>query len=494
MSSIVAAIAEADAVDRAFLDALGEAEVLRLHPMQTRTFTFEQARRVVGVYLGSGWHLEDPDWLAMFRPKWVCGRGWTPARVAVVARLTDAPLYGLDVDTPWDLLEDDAIRARLVDWLADRLPEARRKRVTGSLSPVARRSPGLGDLEPSRTLSDSPLRSPARLPDYPRDDLRVSAPAMRPLSPRPMPCAPPPPMPCAPPPPMPCAPPPPMPYAPPRRPLPPPAEPEPVRLDASAPAVARPGDVFLARFAACAPADFDAIRPYLDRPDGRAPHELLPTPTRWRRGARISVTCHGPGLHCAEATRVQRWDGEPLFLDFEVAVEPRTGGPQPRSARLGFDVAVEGVVLNKLRLKVALRGEPDGRRVGATARAPTTAFASHARLDQPRVADCCTALERHAGLDIFVDCLDLRPGERWWRRLVSEIDDRELFLLFWSDHAAASPNVEREWRHAFTRKAREAIEIHPLAPWPKLSVPPEFAEVHVASRYQVLRAAGLDQA
>lgn len=457
MSSIVAAIAEADAVDRAFLGALGEAEVLRLHPMQTRTFTFEQARRVVGVYLGSGWHLEDPDWLAMFRPKWVCGRGWTPARVAVVARLTDAPLYGLDVDTPWDLLEDDATRVRLIDWLADRLPEARRQRVTGSLRPVARRSPGVRDLEPSRTLGDGPSPSASPVPGFsvgcPEPGTRSIAIELA-SSP----------------------------------------DPEPVRLDASAPAVARPGDVFLARFAACAPADFDAIRPYLERPEGRAPHELLPTPTRWRRGARISVTCHGPGLHCAEATRVQRWDGEPLFLDFEVAVEPRTGGPQPRSARLGFDVAVEGVVLSKLRLKVKLRGEPDGRRVGATARAPTTAFASHARLDQPRVADCCTALERHAGLDIFVDCLDLRPGERWWRRLVGEIDDRELFLLFWSDHAAASPNVEREWRHAFTRKAREAIEIHPLAPWPKLSIPPEFAEVHVASRYQVLRAAGLDQA
>lgn len=456
MSSIVAAIAEADAVDRAFLDALGEAEVLRVHPMQTRMFGPGEIRRVVGVYLGSGWHLEDPDWLAMFRPKWICGRVWTPARVALVARLTEAPLYGLDVDAPWDLLEDDATRVRVIDWLADRLPEARRKRVTGSLSPVARRSPGLGDLEPSRTLSDgafpSPLPSVGRLPDT---SFASFGPAFADSAP--------------------------------------PAEPEPVRLDASAPAIARPGEVFLARFAACAPADFDAIRPYLDRPDGRAPHELLPTPTRWRRGARVSVTCHGPGLRCVESTRVQRWDGEPLFLDFEVAVEPRTGGPQPRSARLGFDVAVEGVVLNKLRLKVKLRGEPDGARVGATARAPTTAFASHARLDQPRVADCCTALERHAGLDIFVDCLDLRPGERWWRRLVGEIDERELFLLFWSDHAAASPNVEREWRHAFTRKAREAIEIHPLAPWPKLSVPPEFAEVHVASRYQVLRAAGLEQ-
>ena len=44
-----------------------------------------------------------------------------------------------------------------------------------------------------------------------------------------------------------------------------------------------------------------------------------------------------------------------MFLDFEVTARQRYGAPPAASARLGFDVAVEGVVLNKLRLKIGLR-------------------------------------------------------------------------------------------------------------------------------------------
>ena len=42
----------------------------------------------------------------------------------------------------------------------------------------------------------------------------------------------------------------------------------------------------------------------------------------------------------------------------------------------------------------------------------------------------------------------LRSGEQWDNRLLKAIAESDIFQLFWSETAARSPNVEREWRYA----------------------------------------------
>ena len=38
-------------------------------------------------------------------------------------------------------------------------------------------------------------------------------------------------------------------------------------------------------------------------------------------------------------------------------------------------------------------------------------------------------------ISYFEDLLDLEPGDRWWPRLETAIDQCDLFLLFWSSDA-----------------------------------------------------------
>ena len=57
----------------------------------------------------------------------------------------------------------------------------------------------------------------------------------------------------------------------------------------------------------------------------------------------------------------------------------------------------------------------------------------------------------------------MRPGENFKPQLADQIAAREVFLLFWSRHAAASPWVRWEYATALERKgARDSILPMPL--------------------------------
>jgi hypothetical protein len=94
-----------------------------------------------------------------------------------------------------------------------------------------------------------------------------------------------------------------------------------------------------------------------------------------------------------------------------------------------------------------------------------SAFASYSSKDQEKVASIVGAL-RQVNIDFFLDCLDLRPGEAWKKRLREEIEKREKFWLFWSEAAAASKWVEWEWRTALRLKKKAGILPYALLPAP----------------------------
>jgi hypothetical protein len=82
-------------------------------------------------------------------------------------------------------------------------------------------------------------------------------------------------------------------------------------------------------------------------------------------------------------------------------------------------------------------------------------------------------------MSVLRDIDTLRSGERWQERLYGMIDDADIFQLYWSPAASASPFVEREWRHALGL-ARPAF-IRPVY-WqdPMPSPPDELGDLHFA--------------
>lgn len=81
------------------------------------------------------------------------------------------------------------------------------------------------------------------------------------------------------------------------------------------------------------------------------------------------------------------------------------------------------------------------------------------------------------GIRYFQDILSLDPGQRWEKELYRNIDQCDLFLLFWSSAAKRSPWVMREVDYAIDRKQgidEAPPEIKPvIIEGPPLVEPPE---------------------
>jgi hypothetical protein len=153
---------------------------------------------------------------------------------------------------------------------------------------------------------------------------------------------------------------------------------------------------------------------------------------------------------------------------------------------LKLDVFVDEIVVAMLRFDLELAADVRaGERQRARAPAARSAFASYSSHDQQRVLDRVAAVRISAGLDIFLDCMSLHPGEEWKPQLEREIKSRDLFLLFWSFAASQSPWVTWEWKTALRERGRSAMQIHPLEVG--VTPPEELKDLHFGDAYMLAR-------
>ena len=143
----------------------------------------------------------------------------------------------------------------------------------------------------------------------------------------------------------------------------------------------------------------------------------------------------------------------------------------------------QGLLLSKLFFEIAVadaasaKKSAGSREIRATEQKVRTAFASYSSKDRDQVTMCVKGMS-HAGLDVFMDVLDLRAGDDWEDRIHQAIQKKDMFFLFWSDSARNSTEVEKEWRFALQEKGLEFIHPVPLAD-PRLVPPPaELARLH----------------
>jgi hypothetical protein len=266
--------------------------------------------------------------------------------------------------------------------------------------------------------------------------------------------------------------------------LPRPRSPEPasdVLISVSAPAGAAPGSSFVARFAAYAPELQEQTLGLLRQlAGGSEPYANL-RECRWAHNTLVTVRLSARGLLVAPEEQTFTWRGGRNLLDFVVDVPPSA---TPADTVLRFDVMVEGVNVAPIALSLRIEETGDEERTLCTTPPARTAFASYAREDKTRVLDRVAAVRIAAGLDVFLDCLSLRPNERWKPELERKILDSDLFLLFWSPAAKSSEWVTWEWRTAIGKKRPGHFQLHPLA---YADPPPEFADLHVDDVLMSLR-------
>jgi hypothetical protein len=119
-------------------------------------------------------------------------------------------------------------------------------------------------------------------------------------------------------------------------------------------------------------------------------------------------------------------------------------------------------------------------RIQTVKRLPRSAFASYSRKDTVTVLQRVAALSS-IGVDVFVDCLDIKEGSDWEDALNSNTISKDTFLLFWSRNASASTWVDREWRHALRARGLSYITPNALEPPDVCPPPTELASLQFGS-------------
>ena len=145
------------------------------------------------------------------------------------------------------------------------------------------------------------------------------------------------------------------------------------------------------------------------------------------------------------------WRGGPVAVQFEVSVPESC----PTGAVIGWvGVSQGGVPIGHIRFRITV---VDGSAAAAPVPAGDqavryrSAFVSYASQDRGEVVKRLQTLQA-VGISLFQD-IDMEPGERWAQRLYHQIDDCDLFLLFWSTAARGSEWVRREALYALERGA-----------------------------------------
>jgi len=249
-----------------------------------------------------------------------------------------------------------------------------------------------------------------------------------------------------------------------------------VHLAAAVQQTARPGDRFVAAFAAYVQ---EQEKKVLEEMARRCPHsepQLDMKACRWRLGTPVTIVAAGEYLSVDPPIEEFVWEGGRIVRSFEITVA--TNAPLG-STVLKFNVYIAEARVAALPVEIQINTHGVApRETRVSTQPPRTAFASYSSADKLRVLERVSEISLSAGIDIYQDCLDLRPGEQWKPALEREIQARQLFFLFWSAHAKASAWVEWEWRTALKEKGLDAIELRPLEPVDQAPPPAELAALH----------------
>ena len=271
------------------------------------------------------------------------------------------------------------------------------------------------------------------------------------------------------------------------------------------PAVARNSD-FMVQVFLYPPDDIAAVESEARQADDAARlRGRFSLPLDLPRGTRVDLHLEMPGLTIAEPDAVLTWRGRQTVAQFEVGVAGEVPGEKVIGA---LRIAVAGMPKSTLRFQVALlaagAARPDAHACEIDARSFRRAFVSYASQDRGEVLRRVQAFHI-AGLSVFQDILDLEPGERWEKQLYREIDDCDVFLLFWSQAAADSEWVGKEIDYALARKHGNddrppaiqpvPIEGPPIPPPPKKLSGLHFNDAllaHIAVASSAAKASGIE--
>jgi hypothetical protein len=218
---------------------------------------------------------------------------------------------------------------------------------------------------------------------------------------------------------------------------------------------------------------------------GREHKVGIKAPVSVARDTILGIVIEIRTLHIADPTDSILWYGKPSNASFIVEV-PASAAPGAHPGRALISAA--GIPIAKLAFAVTVeeRASETPARIPlrAAGTAPATAFASYSSHDRAEVLARVQGMKKVCPqLDVFLDVISLRSGQDWSEKIREHVPSKDVFFLFWSEHAAKSKEVEKEWQLALDTRGIEYIDPVPLTD-PKDTPPPKrLSKLHFNDFY-----------
>jgi hypothetical protein len=258
-----------------------------------------------------------------------------------------------------------------------------------------------------------------------------------------------------------------------------PPQPELVDVSAFAPKSARDGEEVLVQVFLHTVDKAKLVRARARAADETtARRDVTTLATQVCRGQLVTVILDAQGVSVDDPTQQIEWTGQPQACRFLLTLpESKHDSEHIVRIRVLVDSIPRGRLAFKIPTSAGTRPASSKGELVGTATDFKRVFLSYASQDLAKVLQCAQVL-KSAGLTYFQDLLELKPREKWEPRLFEEIDRCQLFLLFWSSHAAKSEWVIREAEYALAQQTKSRpAEVPEIAPvileGPPVPPPPE---------------------
>jgi hypothetical protein len=151
---------------------------------------------------------------------------------------------------------------------------------------------------------------------------------------------------------------------------------------------------------------------------------------------------------------------------------------QSSNGLLTFTVA--GVIVADIPLSIFVGESASSTEQTSAARPYQAIFCSYSH-DDTHIVERVERAYKALGLDYLRDVMSLKSGSQWSDELLQLIEKADIFQLFWSESAAGSPYVQKEWEYALNLNRDHARFIRPVY-WkqPMPPAPQPMGHIHFA--------------
>lgn len=225
--------------------------------------------------------------------------------------------------------------------------------------------------------------------------------------------------------------------------------------------------------------------------------------SEYRRGTESAETDIPEGTMVTATLQLDGFDINPPSLTigfyedwhrFEFKVRVREGMLK-KAVNGAITFTADGIIVAEIPISIYVAESVEEPETRQTTQRPYQAiFCSYSHQDK-RIVERVEAVAKLFELEYLRDVTTLKSGQHWSDELLNMIERADIFQLFWSENAAGSEYVEKEWRHALQLMAgeqkpdtfiRPVCWVEPIHPTP----PKELEHIHFAYRPELVESSG----